>query len=232
MTEPIIIDDCNVAECEHHYTNLVDGITYHGCSIYEQTNELGYQQDTICEQNPNCYFKQLIRTRQINSELISKANAYDKLVILANDRLDIIDRLKQENKKIKKQYNCYACGNCNGKEDYINLEKHHKGLRKQFDELVKRNNTLSLRIEEIENENEELKYEIDRQKDTILYLQNYDICHKTLIEYKQALEEIKKETHRLFYELNPIYGYNNSNHFEFLAKFVMKKTDEVLNDRD
>lgn len=86
-------------------------------------------------------------------------------------------------------------------------------------------------LQRLKKKNEELKYEIDRQKDTILYLQNYDICHKTLIEYKQALEEIKKETHRLFYELNPIYGYNNSNHFEFLAKFVMKKTDEVLNEK-
>lgn len=52
--------------------------------------------------------------------------------------------LQQENEKLKKQYNCYACGNCNGKEDYINLEKHHKGLRKQFDELVKRIEKLKL----------------------------------------------------------------------------------------
>lgn len=71
--------------------------------------------------------------------------------------------LQKENEKIKKQYNCYACGNCNGTEDYINLEKHHKGLRKQFDELVKRNNTLSLRIEELEKENEELKEKLKNQ---------------------------------------------------------------------
>ncbi len=50
------------------------------------------------------------------------------------------ERLQEENEKIKKQYNCYACGNYNGKEDYINLEKHHKGLRKQFDELQKYKN--------------------------------------------------------------------------------------------
>lgn len=45
------------------------------------------------------------------------------------------EKLKAENEKLKKQYNCYACGNCKGKEDYINLEKHHKGLRKQFEKL-------------------------------------------------------------------------------------------------
>ena len=44
-----------------------------------------------------------------------------------------LQQLKQENEELKKQYNCYACGNCNGKEDYINLEKHHIGLRKQYD---------------------------------------------------------------------------------------------------
>lgn len=46
---------------------------------------------------------------------------------------DAKESLLKENEKLKKQYNCYACGNCNGKEDYINLEKHHIGLRKQYD---------------------------------------------------------------------------------------------------
>ena len=45
--------------------------------------------------------------------------------------------LKAENERLKTQYNCYACGNCKGKEDYINLEKHHIGLRKQFDKKVR-----------------------------------------------------------------------------------------------
>ena len=39
-------------------------------------------------------------------------------------------------------------------------------------------------------ENENLKYEIDRHKETIYHLNNYDMCRKTLISYKQALEEI------------------------------------------
>lgn len=47
------------------------------------------------------------------------------------------DKLKAENERLKTQYNCYACGNCKGKEDYINLEKHHIGLRKQFDKKVR-----------------------------------------------------------------------------------------------
>lgn len=48
----------------------------------------------------------------------------------------------------------------------------------------------------------------------------------------KALEEIRKEANILLYEQNPIYGYNNSNYFEILAKYVLAKTDEVLNDRN
>ena len=58
------------------------------------------------------------------------------------------------------------------------------------------------------------------------------IDSKLIDKYKQALEEIRKEANRLLYEENPIYGYNNSNYFEILAKYVLAKTKEVLNDRD
>lgn len=47
-------------------------------------------------------------------------------------------------------------------------------------------------------------------------------------KYKQTLEEIRKEANRLLYEENPIYGYNNSNYFELLVKYVLAKTEEVL----
>lgn len=95
-------------------------------------------------------------------------------------------RLQEENEKIKKQYNCYACGNCGGKEDYINLEKHHKGLRKQFDEFVKRNNILSLRIEELEKEDENLKEE--NKYYAKLMLEQQEISQK----YWECIEKIKQ----------------------------------------
>lgn len=47
-------------------------------------------------------------------------------------------------------------------------------------------------IAKLEQENAELKYEIDRQKETIIYLNNSDILHKTLLQYKTALEEIRE----------------------------------------
>ena len=48
-----------------------------------------------------------------------------------------LQRANDEIERLKTQYNCYACGNCKGKEDYRNLEKHHKGSRKQFDKYRK-----------------------------------------------------------------------------------------------
>ena len=97
-----------------------------------------------------------------------------------------LKRLQEENEKLKTQYNCYACGNCKGKEDYLNLEKHHKGLRKQFDEFVKRNNTLSLRIEELEKENENLKAE--NKNYAKLMLEQQEISQK----YWECIEKIKQ----------------------------------------
>jgi len=145
----------------------------------------------LCVDNDNCYFKQFKRLQQ---ELDIKEKMLDKFMIGSGETLE---KLQQENEKIKKQYNCYACGNCNGKEDYINLEKHHKGLRKQFDELVKRNNTLSLRIEELEKEKEELKKYYKGFVANCRYCDEWymDKCNyiKKDNKYKQAFEEIKED---------------------------------------
>lgn len=106
MTKETIIDGCNVAECEHHYTNLVDGITYHGCSIYEQTNELGYQQDTLCEQNPDCYFKKLQRLKK---ELEIKEKQSEHFMIGSGE---VLDKLRQENEEKEKNIDGIDVSEC------------------------------------------------------------------------------------------------------------------------
>ena len=149
------------------------------------------------------------------------------------------ERLQEENEKIKNQYNCYACGNCNGKEDYINLEKHHKGLRKQFDELVKRNNTLSLRIEELEKENEKL----EKKNKELLNLSNRGgallVAESTKNKkYKQALEEIRKEyTNSIFYQCDKTEEECPCHNCIILGQLdrvqnIVKIIDEVLDDRN
>lgn len=57
-----------------------------------------------------------------------------KYCILENDGVGLcvckhrpceqLQRLKEENERLKKQYNCYACDSCSGKEDYINMKRH------------------------------------------------------------------------------------------------------------
>ena len=81
-------------------------------------------------------------------------------------------------------------------------------------------------IKRLQEENEGLKSlnDFNVQKIEVLQEENEKL-------YK-ALEEIRKEANRLLYEENPIYGYNNSNYFEILAKYVLAKTKEALNDRD
>lgn len=44
-----------------------------------------------------------------------------------NENLELSDKLNKaraENERLKKQYNCYACDSCGGKEDYINMKRH------------------------------------------------------------------------------------------------------------
>ena len=90
-----IINGIDVSECEHHYTNTVNGIIYNGCAIYEQINELGYSQDTLCEQNPDCYYKQFKRLQQ---ELDIKEKMLDKFMIGSGETLE---KLQKENEKLK-----------------------------------------------------------------------------------------------------------------------------------
>ena len=37
---------------------------------------------------------------------------------------DLLTDRKRECERLKKQYNCYACDTCSGKEDYINMKRH------------------------------------------------------------------------------------------------------------
>lgn len=120
MSNKAIINGIDVSECE--YINC--------CS--KKTKCIILQDDILsdsqyCESEPNCYFKQLKRLEQINSELISKANAYDKLVILANDRLDIIDRLKQENEDLKQNWRL-DCLKCEYKNTKADVDKYKQAL--------------------------------------------------------------------------------------------------------
>ena len=169
MSEPIIIDGVNVAECEFLRKCVIPD--NEGCSV----------DDSLCCDVGNCYFKKLKRLEKENEELKEKVN----------------------------NYRLYGSSTVIQPNNHTNTE---------FDLLCQKN-------ENLEQENEQLKAENDRQKETIIYLQNYDMCHKTLIQYKQALEEIKH--HLLFAER----ATTASNYVINIKKIAMI-VGEVLNDRD
>ena len=99
------------------------------------------------------------------------------------------------------------------------------------------------KIQRLQEENEGLKSlnDFNVQKIEVLQEENEDEVLTIEItpdeferykKYEQALEEMRKEANRLLFVENPIYGYNNSNYFEILAKYVLAKTKEVLDDRN
>ena len=66
-----------------------------------------------------CKAKEFIRCNPVNCE----SYTIDELSTI----LELQDKLKtkeQECEKLKKQYNCYACGSCRGREDYRNMARH------------------------------------------------------------------------------------------------------------
>ena len=116
-------------------------------------------------------------------------------------------RKEQECVELKKQYNCYACGTCNGKEDYINLERHHIGLRKSFDELHKQLDQLKA-----DREAALKQLEFVRTLNTVKEAEIRKLS-KTLTEIKEMLQAIK--------ETNNIYPLQNN-----LGK-ILQKISEV-----
>ena len=101
------INGIDVSKCEHHYTNPVNGIIYNGCAIYQQKNELGYWQDTLCEENPDCYFKQLKRLQKENEELRQVRKNFPDIqepyVYLYRQIKKQCHKLEEENKELKKR---------------------------------------------------------------------------------------------------------------------------------
>ena len=122
MDDEKIINGIDVSECEHHYTNPVNGIIYHGCAIYEQINDLGYSQDTLCEQNPNCYFKQFKRLQEENKELKKRCEEWALETVKMQGAIDgkdfRIDKYKQTLEEIKAEI-----GDLKDINKLINLQK-------------------------------------------------------------------------------------------------------------
>lgn len=99
--EQIMIDGINVNGCKGYYFSPTG---YHSCSNISQVNELGYEQDTLCEQNPNCHFKQLARKTQEYEELKKEIGKLQKSQFCVAYEKDCHKVCKQQNCAIKNSY--------------------------------------------------------------------------------------------------------------------------------
>jgi hypothetical protein len=110
MTEEIIIDGINVAGCEFAVKPINDNrIKCHCVKGLLQIAKMHEQPESVksglCENNPNCYYKQLKRLEQENKELGRKAflaeqNARTTASTFCEKDNKIIE-LEQENKELK-----------------------------------------------------------------------------------------------------------------------------------
>ena len=70
--------------------------------------------------------------------------------------IEELEHKNQECEKVKRQYNCYACDTCHGKEDYRNIKRHFENLlptyHKKLEELEKYKNCL-MEIKEYQKRN-------------------------------------------------------------------------------
>ena len=156
----------------------IDGVDVAGCKDYDDGICCNDYVLTLSCEKTNCMYKQLKKLQQENEKFIKVTNdsiiEQEKQIAKINnlkqenaelkaykdvneDFKTAWEELKAENERLKTQYNCYACGNCNGKEDYINLEKHHKGLRKQFEKYYQQTLDDEIIINELYQTLQEIK---------------------------------------------------------------------------
>lgn len=111
MTEEIIIDGVNVAGCEK-LGETIDGIT---CGLGKRirfANEI-ITKHNLCEDNPNCHYKQLKRLEQENKELKEQAQldgeCIDKLIEARDMYAKALEEIREICKCSKSPMNCDEC---------------------------------------------------------------------------------------------------------------------------
>lgn len=132
MDKVIIIDGIDVSECEHFGIDSMEL-----CKINFDNNYFsnGIPCAEKCSNHSDCYYKQLKRLRHYQAEFEHELmndytydgyispNGFTPIDVIKHIKSEL-KRLQAENEKLKKQYNCYACDSCGGKEDYINMKRH------------------------------------------------------------------------------------------------------------
>lgn len=178
-------------------------------------------------------FEQNQQLKRLQQELDIKEKMLDKFMIGSGETLK---KLQQENEKLKEIINRLQ-KDCKRNNDLYMKEWDKNYKLSEISKEYNARRCIEKLYRLICDDTKSVQETYITLKDEV---SEFLRIHKTMSSkyeeakqtYKQALEEIRKEANRLLFEENPIYGYNNSNYFEILAKYVLAKTDEALNDRD
>lgn len=149
MTDKTIIDGVDVSGCNMRRADGYCDLFY--AELQSDKDELEYGPN--CADNPNCHYKQLARKTKVidalkKAVILKENNRYVQTCLLA--------RKTEECERLKMQYNCSACGDCNGKEDYKNMKRHIESALRQLqaekqkaEGLQKDNKELKERVKEL-----------------------------------------------------------------------------------
>lgn len=188
MTEEIIIDGVNVAECEQIFAQKK-------CALLDQI---------YCEDNPDCYYKQLKRAEN---------TVYECHKYLA-ELEDKIERLEQENKELS-----FAIEKCLENAG-IECDDEEQALR-SLPMLGNAHYKVLVEKEELEQENRELK---------ALNKKICEDCEKEFKVYWNALEEINITVKQLLKGVSS-NCINNTPYLTALS-LIENKINEVLNEKE
>ena len=104
----VIIDGCNVAECEYYQIEANE--------LYPKAQYCGSMRNTFCENEPDCYFKQLQRAKAENEKLKETLNEIKERILLQDKCTD------------------YNCINCDKYTEIGCIDKHK--LTNKFEKIL------------------------------------------------------------------------------------------------
>lgn len=183
--EVILIDNVNVAGCEH-YTTMEDCDGIH---------DLCEQLDDYCSTKKECYYKQLKRLEQKYNEVLKLAKeGMDAQEYCLQEDEEIIGKLQKENEELKKELEPfkdeYFLGLSSGQiaelaKKSIRLTTYNRELEKENETLKRTCQDWGNTVTQVRAENEELK-----EKNIELQIVSNEIDR--LNKYRHALEEIRR----------------------------------------
>lgn len=163
----IIINGIDVSICERHCSDNHNRPN----RCYSDITE-SYRDCRPKENQCNFYItsieKQLARKTQECEELKHNYNAIkqcnDNNMQTLDEAIKEKCEAEQELEKVKKQYKCYSCGTCNGKEDYYNLAGHHENAIKSLHKAQRELDQLKATKKQAEQQLNELRKERNKFK--------------------------------------------------------------------